>query len=263
VTDAAELLARHVLSGEHLRQGLSERTLLGTFLIEHLDVATVHAVALAGFDFAIIDLEHSSAVPSDLVPLVAAAASVDLPVIVRVSDASPGALGKVLDLGPAGVMIPRIRSVGEAVLAVRSCRFPPSGTRGCSPLTHLAGAGVPTARLGAAPLVVVQIETAEAVASAGQLAAIDGLDVLFAGPYDLAQALGTPDDIDSAEVRAAIDTVANAAGERVALGGYVGDPGAAGDWQHRGFRLLCVGFDGQMLRARAAETAHAARTALS
>ena len=157
----------------------------------------------AAFDFVIVDLEHSSAAPADIAPLVAVAAAVDLPVIVRVSDPSQGALGKVLDLAPAGVMIPRIRTPDEAAIAVRGCRFPPVGTRGYSPLTHFAGAGVPhrAARCGS------PCDRAGRDRRGGRCCRRAGGDRRAStrsssGPYDLAQALGTPEDTDSVPVRA-------------------------------------------------------------
>jgi 2-keto-3-deoxy-L-rhamnonate aldolase RhmA len=252
----AEVIFGHLTAGERLRsQYASLRTLLGTFLIELPAQRTVKALALAGFDFVVIDLEHSSFGVETMAPLVAEAHACGLPVLTRVWSLDPGLIGKVLDSGANGVMVPRVRSAHDARRAVEAARYGPSGERGLAPLIPFASSPLPQPLVGDSAVVVVQIEGREAVENAGQIAGVPGLDAIFVGPYDLSQSLGQPGDIGSDDVRLAALSVADVCGDRVMLGIYVDDPLESRSWAERGFRLQCVGFDGRMLL-------HGARTFL-
>jgi 2-keto-3-deoxy-L-rhamnonate aldolase RhmA len=245
---SAEVIFENLTAGERLRsEYASSRTLVGTFLIELPAQRTVKALALAGFDFLVIDLEHSSFGVETMASLVAEAHACGLPVLTRVWTLDAGLIGKVLDSGANGVLVPRVRSAQEARLAVEAARYGPSGERGLAPLLPFLSSPLPQPLVGDSAVVVVQIEGREAVDQAAQIALVPGLDGIFVGPYDLSQSLGQPGDIGSESVRLAANSVAEVCGDHVMLGIYVHDPLESRGWAEAGFRLQCVGFDGRML----------------
>lgn len=204
--DAMDLAAR-------VRQG--ER-LLGA-LVRMPAEMLVELTGLVGLDYVVIDAEHG---PGDQVALghhFATAEAVGLPVIVRI-----GGLGevlRVLDLGAAGVIYPHVDSVAEAEALVQAVHYPPRGRRGFATYTRAGGYGLRTgaehlARYADGPLVIAMIESAEAVELAADIAAVDGIDLLFLGPADLAADLGLLAG-DQAPVAAALTSVREAAGGSV------------------------------------------------
>ena len=133
-------LAWTLTAGARLRAAYAERVLRGTFLIELPTPVTVRALALAGFDFAVLDLEHSTIGVEGLPGLIAEARAVDLPVLVRVWANEPALVGKVLDAGANGVMVPHVATPEAAARAVRAARWAPRGERGVAPLVSAVAA---------------------------------------------------------------------------------------------------------------------------
>lgn len=118
--------------------------------------------------------------------------NVRLDVRVRANDA--GLIGRALDLGASGVIVPLVETVEEAAAAVAACKYPPTGTRSWGPIGGVYGRDVPGVG-AAAPTCFVMIETALALDAVEAIAAVDGLDGIFVGPVDLAISLGT--DLDA------------------------------------------------------------------
>jgi 4-hydroxy-2-oxoheptanedioate aldolase len=233
--------------------------LLGTFLIELPALRTVRVLALAGFDFVVLDLEHSPFGTETLHSLVAECQAAGIPPLVRVWTSDPGLIGKVLDIGVAGVMIPRVSSAAEAREVVQAARYDPRGDRGMAPLISYSASPDPQSVVGNSPLVIVQLESRQAIDEAAAIMAVPGLDMVFVGPYDLSQALGQPGNVDSDEVHRVAERIAAAAPANIMLGVYVDNPAWSRDWVDRGFRFQCVGFDGRMLLQGARTTLMQAR----
>jgi 2-keto-3-deoxy-L-rhamnonate aldolase RhmA len=147
---------------------------------------------------------------------------------------------------------------------VEQARYAPLGGRGFSPLTRFDALQRPLAELNAFTYVVVQIEGRDGLERAGDIAAVDGVDAVFVGPYDLALSLGVAPG-DGAVRRSAI-TLAKTLPPGVALGIYLDDPDTCGEWARNGFALQCVSFDGRMLadgvRAVAARARQSATVAV-
>jgi 2-keto-3-deoxy-L-rhamnonate aldolase RhmA len=238
-----------VTAGRALRAAYRERSVLGTFLIELPSPRTIRALALAGFDFVVLDLEHSAYGVETVEGLVAECHVCGLPALVRVCSLDAGMIGKLLDLGANGIMAPHVRNARDAAEVVRAARYAPGGERGVAPLIGHRAAWDLDDDTGSSVIVVVQIEGSDAVAAAGEIAAVPGVDGVFVGPYDLAQSLGEGNgaDIESPAVVAASEAVASRCGQSAMLGIYVDDPVRSEAWSRRGFRLQCVGFDGRML----------------
>jgi 4-hydroxy-2-oxoheptanedioate aldolase len=172
---------------------------------------------------------------------------------------APQEVGKALDLGAAGIVIPGVTSAEAGAAAVRLTRFPPQGSRGSSPSTRqLHYSGTPftslTAKDAPQPLVVLQVEARLATSDLGSILAIDGLDVVFIGPYDLSTSLGLPGQFDHPKVREAISEIVNRAGERgVAVGIWVPDAPSAHFWVDQGVRFMTVSNNELMLFTASAD----------
>lgn len=160
----------------------------------------VELVALAGFDFVVVDLEHSPIDLESAFRLIGTALHAGVSPIVRVADLHPGLVQRVLDAGAEGVMFPHVDTVEQAQAAVAAVRFPPRGSRGVG-ATSRAGAwgATPLAeylRYGQQEVVLIaQVESATGVGNAAAIAALDGVDALLVGAADLSVSEGTtPDD---------------------------------------------------------------------
>lgn len=240
-------LDRVVSAGAHLRRIYAERTVLGTFLIELPTPRTVRAIALAGFDFVVIDLEHSPFGFSEIPALVAEANATGLVALIRPWTIEPGLIGKLLDSGAHGILAPKVDSVSAAELLVRSCRYLRGGERGVCPVITYEALEDPQQTIDRDTLVFAQIEGRDGLNAVGSIAGVPGLDGLFVGPYDLSQSLEGRTAVDGDAVAAAAKQVRSSAQPGQMLGVYVHDPTKSPIWSDRGFRFQCISLDGRML----------------
>jgi 2-keto-3-deoxy-L-rhamnonate aldolase RhmA len=257
----ADAVARSLRLGQGLREKVESGWALGTFLIELPCTMTVTAVALAGFDFVVLDMEHSAIDFATLQALIGASHAAGMPCLVRPWGADTGLIGKALDLGANGILAPHVDTPERARAVVAEARFAPLGRRGYSPLSRFDALETPLQTLNQSTYVVVQIEGAAALERAHEIAAVPGLDAIFVGPYDLALSLGVAPG--SAPARAAAERVAAAVPAPLALGIYVDDPAHCAGWAARRFALQCVGFDGRMLSGGARMLAARARRSVA
>src|SRR5258708_3018928 len=186
-------------------------TIFGCF-IRYPDASSVEVVGYQPWDFLVFDGEYGVLEPRDCENMVRAAELRGVTPIVRVPTNLPPQILRLMDTGAQGLHVPWVNSPEEAEAAVRSVKYYPRGQRG------LAGVPAPdsgqggsladyTRQANAETLVVVHIETAEAVACAAEIAAVDGIDVVFIGPTDLSQSLGVPGQPQHPQVLAAIDQI--------------------------------------------------------
>ena len=197
--------------------------------------------------------------------VVIAAGAYGVPTVVRVESAARIRLGRVLDLGAAGVMLPRLDTAAEVLEALRHLRYPPVGDRGVATYNRACRFGLdPGAldRAGDDVLAVVQIESARAVEQVEDIAALDGVDVLFVGPRDLSHDLGVPGDTKAPSYLAALDRV-RAAAQRFgkSCGVLVPSGTAAAELHAQGWNFVAVGSDSTLLAN--AVTAELARARVS
>jgi 2-keto-3-deoxy-L-rhamnonate aldolase RhmA len=217
-------------------------------------------VSQAGYDCVMIDLEHGPAGLMDAVQLMHAVQGRDCAPLLRVPANDPVAIKRALDIGVEGIMVPAVNSAAEAAAAVEACRYPPRGSRGLAPIiVRAADYGVGwrdyVERADDELLIICQIETGAAVEAAGAIAALEGVDMLFLGPFDLSASLGHLGAPDHPEVLARIEAVeqaAKAAGVR--LGGIPTPERGAEALFAAGYDLVLADFDVLLLRdaARAA-----------
>jgi 4-hydroxy-2-oxoheptanedioate aldolase len=172
-------------------------------------------IALAQFDFLVLDAEHGFFSIESIEQMVIAADGAGIPAIVRVPSCTATEVGRSLDAGAAGILFPRGDGSRAVRGAIESAKFPPEGRRGLG--------GVRANRYGTVLLdqfvkesnehtvVAAQIETAGALSELAEIASEPGLDVLFVGPNDLTQALGVPGQYGDARYREAIAKIARQA----------------------------------------------------
>jgi 4-hydroxy-2-oxoheptanedioate aldolase len=221
--------------------------LLGAFLQLGSPVAAEIA-ARTGIDWALIDLEHGSGTEAELLPQLQALGSVGTSAMVRVESLSRLRIGRALDLGANGVMVPQINDGSAAKDMARFLRYPPLGVRGVG--LSARGAGYGSARhsevdaISASLTGIAQIETREGLEHAAEIASVDGIDVLFVGPSDLSHALGVPGDFDNESYMAAVGAISRAASDNgKALGVHIPKSTEFERYYSHGFRVISIGSD--------------------
>jgi staphyloferrin B biosynthesis citrate synthase len=174
---------------------------------------TVELIAAAGYDFVVIDLEHTLIGAEQLAAMLLAARASGIAALVRV--ASPHQVLQALDAGAEGIVFPRIRSAQAAHEAVHLCHFAPRGDRGLNATWHSRyGRDDLSVALDAAreqTLVVAMIEDIEGLDQVHAIAAVDGVDVLLEGAADISQSLGFPWQTRHPDVLAAVSRIRAAA----------------------------------------------------
>lgn len=173
----------------------------------------LEAATGAGVDWIGVDLQHGDLELRDVAGLLRVAERADLPLLTRLPSHAPDVLGRALDLGVDGVIVPLVETVEQAAALVAAARVPPTGARS----TGTSRESV--ARLGERPepLLLLMIETADGLRKAADILAVPGVDGVFVGPYDLSLSSGFPAP-DSEQTLAALRTVtglARAAGRMV------------------------------------------------
>lgn len=187
-------------------------------------------VAGAGYDAVMVDLEHGPADFAAATDLVRAIEGRGAAALMRVPANDPVSLKRALDTGITGVMVPQVSSREEAEAAVSACRYPPSGGRGmAAPVVRASGYGARwqayVGEVDACLLRICQIETAAAIEAVEAIAAVDGVDMLFVGPFDLSSNLGFLGEPDHPEVASAIRRVEQAVKDAGKLLGGITTPG--------------------------------------
>jgi len=159
---------------------------LGTWL--SLGSPTIAELAAeSGFDWLLFDLEHGCATDAAIMDQLRSLRGTSAKAIVRVGAPHIDLIGRVLDWGADGIMVPRVCTVEDAERIIQAAHYAPRGRRGVARTVRAAGYGrrLPDQQNMPKPLILAQIETVEAVDNAGRIAAVDGIDVLFVGPADL------------------------------------------------------------------------------
>ncbi len=168
-----------------------------------------HAEALAacGFDWMLIDTEHTAIDHAMVLAMLQAAAPYPTHAAVRPGWNDPVEIKRLLDLGALTILVPYVQNAAEAVRAVAAVRYPPLGMRGVAGSTRASRYGTIPHYAGRASdeiCLLVQVETASALAEIEAIAAVDGVDGIFIGPADLAASMGFPGQPSHPEVKAAI-----------------------------------------------------------
>jgi len=238
------------------KRGLDLRSRQIGFWLSLGSAYAAEAVAGAGFDWLLIDMEHS---PADLETVLAqlqAIAGYDTAAIVRPPQNDPVVIKRVLDIGAQTLLIPYVQNAAEAAAAVASLRYPPRGMRGVSATTRATRFGrVPgyAKKCEAELCLIVQVETLTALDELERIASTDGVDGVLFGPADLAASMGHAGEPDHAEVkRAILDGIRRLSVTQAAAGLLTSNPEFALQCLDAGACFVAVGLDTSAL-SRAAD----------
>lgn len=213
----------------------------------------VEILALAGFDFAIVDLEHGAISPGEVYPMILAAENKGIRLIARVPGLQESYIKWLLDLGIGGLQIPHIKTPEDAAKAVEYARFHPEGERGlCRYVRAAEFSNIPKENyLSGAnkkSVLVLQIEGKEGADNIEEIIKVRGFDILFIGPYDLSQSLGLTGQIWHEKVVSEIKKIIRICSEKnISTGIFTDTPEGIERWSSLGVKYLNYRIDVEMM----------------
>jgi 2-keto-3-deoxy-L-rhamnonate aldolase RhmA len=230
-------------------------------------IEIVRIAKSAGFDSLYVDLEHSSLSLADTGQIAMAALSLGLAPFVRVPANALNLIGRVLDAGALGIIAPGVRSAAEARAVVAAAKYPPLGQRGAAGgLPHLDYRSFPAreadAAMNAQTMVMIQLESADGIDRAEEIAALSGVDLIMIGTNDLLADLGIPGEFEHPRVREAYARTIAAClqhGKHMGVGGLSGRPQLVAEFVKLGARYVSTGTDLAFLLAEASARAKGVR----
>ena len=227
---------------------------------------TAEATARAGFDYVCLDVQHGAIDYSDVVTMIPAIELGGSRPIARAPWNEPGMIGKLLDAGAHGVIIPMVNTAAEAEAAVRACRYAPAGARSSGPTLVQMRTDRPYFEWARDNVACIpMIETVQAVENLDEILTVPGIDAVYVGPSDLSITLGLgPGNHDESAVFVeALDTIAAACARAGIVAGIHATGALAADRLDRGYRMATVAGDVQAMKAGLAAELAQARGATS
>lgn len=225
-------------------------TLLGTLLsLPSPEIAEI--MSMVGFDWLFVDLEHGPHGFMELQRMLQAMKS-ECSALVRVPEVSESNIKKVLDIGAEGIIVPKVNTAEEARQIVAYAKYPTRGVRGVG-AARAHGYGLSfkeyVEKANEETLVVIQIEHFEGVNNINEIVEVEGVDVIFIGPYDLSASFGVAGQVEHPLVKVAIDKVEKACAKAGIPMGYFGTtPEAVKPYQQKqGYQLITCGTDSGFL----------------
>lgn len=166
--------------------------------------ATAEILAKSGYDWLVVDMEHSALAFSQAQEIIRVTTLCDITVLIRVMDHNPDAIKKFMDMGAHGIIAPRINDALEAQKIVNAVKYPPVGTRGVG-LFRAQGYSLDLNSYKTYndenSVVIIQIEHIDAIKNIDSILSVDGVDGYIIGPYDLSASMGFPGEFDHREVK--------------------------------------------------------------
>lgn len=225
--------------------------------------ASAEIVATIDADYVNIDLQHGLIDYSGAVDVMRALAGTAATITCRVPWNEPGIIGKVLDAGAMGVIVPMVNTVEQAQQAVAACRYAPLGNRSHGPVRagRVNGPNYPATaneRVACIPM----IETAEALSNLDGILDVEGIDAVYVGPADLSLTLGLAPlgDHDDREFQDALTRIVDACTQRGIIAGIHANPSLAQKRLAQGFRMVTMATDLLALASGLAADVEAARS---
>ena len=241
-------------------------TPVGTWLSSG-SAATAEALGCAGFDFLVVDTEHTPIDVPQMIELLRTIAGTPAEAIVRPPWNDMVMIKRVLDAGAQTLLLPFVQNADEARRAVAHTRYPPEGVRGVAGTHRGSRFGtIPGyfARAASELCVIVQIETVAALDELESIAAVPGVDSIFIGPNDLAASMGHLGDTGNAAVQAKLAHAAKECGRLGKPCGIVGfTPESVSQFLGYGYSWVAIGSDMSMLVGRAQELLGNLRSAMA
>ena len=227
------------------------------------DAFASELVARAGYDYVCVDGQHGLADFASMVSIFQATDAVGAMPLARVLSNDAGLIGRVLDAGAGGVIVPLVNNAEEAARAVAACRYPPEGARSYGPVraAEVLGTNTP-GDLGGEVLCFVMVETREGLERVEEIAATPGLDGIYIGPSDLALSLGLAPTLEISE-KEHVEAVRRIRGACRESGIAAGIHCGSGEWARRhaeaGFDVVTVTMDTKLLTEAARRELDVAR----
>ncbi|MEO1695188.1 MAG: aldolase/citrate lyase family protein [Pseudomonadota bacterium] len=235
------------------RRVLARAPVQGAMIFECFTPGIAQIMANAGCEFVLYDMEHTGVGIDSMKWQVACCRGLGIVPLARPPRGEYRDIATLLDVGMAGVMIPMVESAEHARAIVEAAHYPPRGRRGAAFGFAHDGykPGPPADKIAAAAestLVIAQIETERGLENVEEIAAVDGIDALWVGHFDLTNFLGIPGAFDDPRFTRALDRIVKAgqaAGK--GLGFLPGDAATAAAYTDRGFNMLAAGTDMALL----------------
>ena len=243
------------MHGNALKKKLKEgQVCFGTFM--RLGPAAMEVIGYAGWDFAVIDMEHGIFDFPSMADMVRAARCAGITSLVRVPEPNPAQIMRAIDAGAEGVQIPQVDSPEAARLVSQAARYYPAGKRGLCSYVRAAGySSIPPeehmATSNEEVLTVIHIEGERAATEIEAIVETPGIDVIFLGPWDLSQSLGVPGQTKHPRVVEVMEKVIAACRKKgMVTGSFVREIEDARPWLEKGVQYMMVSTDaGLLLRA--------------
>ncbi len=231
----------------------SKKHLLGPFIrIARPEVAEI--IALAGYDFGVIDFEHgATARMQDLYPILLAAENKGLKLIARIPGINEMYIKWLLDLGIGGLQIPHIKNKEDAQKAISYSKFSPMGERGLCRFVRAAEfSNIPKenylSQANENSLIILQIEGKEGADNIEEIISVQGIDIIFVGPYDLSQSLELPGQIWHPMVASEIERIVNLCQKNgIETGIFTDTAEGVKYWKNLGVKYINYRIDTEML----------------
>ena len=218
-------------------------------VVSSSDVIFSEAMCYCGFDFIWVDGEHSSLGNREIDLHIATIRGTGVAPFVRVPSNSPYLVKPILDMGPAAIIFPNIKTDSEAKLVVSSCKYPPKGIRGYGPKRANLFSTIKNEEYlkisESEPWVILQIESLKGINNLKKIVKVEGVDCIFVGPHDLSGSIGLLGQTRHPEVLKLLDKIAEICKKsNMVFGSPVGGSSDnITDWIKRGASLLSLGND--------------------
>ncbi len=249
-----------------LKELLAKQEVVVGCWVEIDSIVSSRILSRIGFDFLIIDCEHAKIGLDMLASHIQTLEATETIPIVRVLDNSPALINQALDLGSLGIISPLIETKESALQLVKASKYPLSGVRGVGAV-HACNYGIDLAAYVSAAndeiMVIAQIETVKATEHLTEILSVEGIDVFFIGPFDLATSMGYMGNPKEGEVLEKIKWILTEIKNHGRISGiYAPDIATARSWVSQGVQLLTIGPDLKYLTSAAREELDEARKIL-
>jgi len=229
----------------------SQEAVLGAWMFLREPMAA-EVASKAGYDYVCVDMQHGLMDFDMATQMLTHINTGDAFPVVRATSIDPALMGRLIDSGALGVIVPMVNTVAQAITAVRACRYTPIGDRSVGPIgasMRYGGSYFETAQTTVT--VMPMIETVEALGNVEAIAAVEGVGALYVGPSDLSMSMGYPAEADQpdADFDAALRRVVAACKANGVIPGIHADPELVEKRRGQGFTMITVGYDYQPMVA--------------
>ena len=240
-----------------VKKKLEQGELLISAMVRFPDPSAAEVLALCGVDIVTVDMEHYPFNEETILHVIRAVQSQGGACFVRVPDADPERIGRMMDYGADGIHLPGVETCEEAEQLVQAVKSPPVGRRGFCPITRAARYGLDGAnyqqyarRANDEALIMIQVETKTGVENVDEIAAVDGIDLVGHGPSDLAASYRVTGQNDHPLVQAATEKIYAAVQKNgKCMCDIASTPAQIKELRKKGARCIGIGSDQQLMAA--------------